>query len=233
MAGLTAAWHLDKRGFRDFVLLEMEPEAGGNSRWGENEITAYPWAAHYVPVPGKHLTLVRELMEDLGVLREGKWEERWLCHTPQERVFRHGRWQEGFEPESREERSEWKRFEAKMAGFASSGEFTIPLPDHSKLNALDRISMHDWLDANGFRSAYLRWYVDYACRDDYGAHAAGTSAHRLTWAFITSRRARPTIAVRSPGPKAMAGSRDASSTVLKSASVAINPCFTSCPTAGI
>ena len=51
MAGLSAAWRLQRRGFSDFVLLEMEPSAGGNSRWGENEITAYPWAAHYVPVP--------------------------------------------------------------------------------------------------------------------------------------------------------------------------------------
>src|SRR5262245_2585657 len=34
VAGLSAAWHLDKRGFHDFVLLEMENDAGGNSRWG-------------------------------------------------------------------------------------------------------------------------------------------------------------------------------------------------------
>src|SRR5579862_1091166 len=44
IAGLSAAWRLQKRGFRDFVLLEMESSAGGNSRWGENEISAYPWA---------------------------------------------------------------------------------------------------------------------------------------------------------------------------------------------
>jgi len=79
MAGLSAAWRLDKRGFRDFVLLEMEERAGGNARWGENEITPYPWAAHYVPVPGKKATLVRELLEELGVLRNGVWEERYLC----------------------------------------------------------------------------------------------------------------------------------------------------------
>ena len=53
MAGLNAAWHLDKRGFHDFVLLEMEQQAGGNSRWGENEISKFPWAAHYVPVPAE------------------------------------------------------------------------------------------------------------------------------------------------------------------------------------
>lgn len=52
IAGLSAAWRLQKKGFTDFVLLEMNDQAGGNSRWGENDITAYPWAAHYVPVPG-------------------------------------------------------------------------------------------------------------------------------------------------------------------------------------
>ena len=52
IAGLSAAWALDRRGFRDFVVLEMESEAGGNARAGRNDVTAYPWAAHYVPVPG-------------------------------------------------------------------------------------------------------------------------------------------------------------------------------------
>src|SRR5579884_2912350 len=85
MAGLSAAWRLNKRGFRDFVVLEMEPSAGGNSRWGENEITAYPWAAHYVPVPDARETLVRELFEEFGVLKNGQWDERALCFEPQER----------------------------------------------------------------------------------------------------------------------------------------------------
>jgi len=87
IAGLSAAWRLRKRGFTNFVLLEMNPQAGGNARWGENEITAYPWAAHYVPVPGPKAEYVRELFEDLGVLKNGQWEERDLCFAPQERLF--------------------------------------------------------------------------------------------------------------------------------------------------
>src|SRR3954471_14029343 len=31
MAGLSAAWQLERRGFRDFVLLEMDKQPGGNS----------------------------------------------------------------------------------------------------------------------------------------------------------------------------------------------------------
>src|SRR5947207_6245616 len=74
IAGLIAAWRLQKRGFADFVLLEMTRQPGGNARWGENQITAYPWAAHYVPVPGKNAEYVRELFADLGVLKQdGKW----------------------------------------------------------------------------------------------------------------------------------------------------------------
>jgi NADPH-dependent 2,4-dienoyl-CoA reductase/sulfur reductase-like enzyme len=76
MAGLSAGWQLDRRGFHDFVILELEKSAGGNSRWGENDITAYPWAAHYVPVPNREATFVRELFQELGVMHAGEWDER-------------------------------------------------------------------------------------------------------------------------------------------------------------
>lgn len=117
MAGLSAAWRLDKHGFRDFVLLEMEKQAGGNSRWGENEISAYPWAAHYVPVPNTESALVRELFEELGCLHHGEWEERYLCFSPQERLWLHGRWQEGIEPNTAltaGDRRQFQRFAERM-----------------------------------------------------------------------------------------------------------------------
>ena len=130
IAGLSAAWRLDKRGFRDFVLLEMHGQAGGNARWGENEITAYPWAAHYVPVPGKTTALVRELFEELGVLRNGVWDDRYLCFSPQERLFLHGRWQEGIEPavgSTARDREDFSRFGDCIRQFRATGEFTIPM----------------------------------------------------------------------------------------------------------
>ena len=98
IAGLSAGWRLGKRGFHDFVLLEMELQSGGNARWGENDITLYPWAAHYVPVPNRDSVLVRELFTELGVFQDGQWNERFLCHSLQERLFIHGRWQEWVEP---------------------------------------------------------------------------------------------------------------------------------------
>ncbi|MGI9101387.1 MAG: FAD-dependent oxidoreductase [Terriglobales bacterium] len=185
IAGLSAAWRLRKRGFTDFVLLEMEHDAGGNSRCGENEITAYPWAAHYVPVPGRQSTLVRELFEELGVLKNGQWEERYLCFTPQERLFLYGRWQDGIEPAialTEKEREQFRRFEEKVAEYRASGQFTIPMETglSEKTAELDRISFADWLSRQGMDGKLVRWYMNYACRDDYGAMAAETSA----WAGI-------------------------------------------------
>ncbi len=186
MAGLSAAWRLTKRGFRDFVLLEMEAQPGGNSRWGENEITAFPWAAHYVPVPDTRESLVRELFEELGVFKDGKWDERRLCFSPQERLFLHGRWQEGIEPEiasTARDREDYQRFNDMMLAYRATGKFTIPMERGTHLNNsldLDRISMQEWMSRNKFTSPYLDWYVNYACRDDYGALAGDTSA----WAGV-------------------------------------------------
>ena len=53
MAGLAAGWWLRKQGFTDFLILEGEEDIGGNARWGQNDICAYPWASHYVPAPNQ------------------------------------------------------------------------------------------------------------------------------------------------------------------------------------
>jgi hypothetical protein len=185
MAGLSAAWQLNRRGFTDFVLLEMERQPGGNSRWGENEITKYPWAAHYVPVPGPGATYVRELFEELGVLKDGQWEERYLCFSPQERLFLYGRWQEGLEPAvglSAVDRDQFRKLDDLMAGFRAGGQFTIPMERGlgSSAAELDRLSFSEWLRARGLDSRLLHWYMNYCCRDDYGAVASQTSA----WAGI-------------------------------------------------
>jgi glycine/D-amino acid oxidase-like deaminating enzyme len=198
IAGLSAAWRLDKRGFRDFVLLEMQTQAGGNARWGEDEISGYPWAAHYIPVPGKGAPLVRELMEELGVLHQGEWSERHLCHSPQERLYLHGRWQEGLEPEvgaTRADIEQFRRFHERMDQFGATGDFAIPTETGRMGQAeLDRTSMADWMAAQRFDSPYLNWYVDYACRDDYGARASDTSA----WAGVHYFASRPRAEEKGP-----------------------------------
>jgi len=184
VSGLAAAWRLRKRGFQDFVLLELEERPGGNSRWGENAISRYPWAAHYLPVPDKENIYVRELCEEFGLLKDGVFDERWLCHSPQERLFIHGRWQEGLEPltgATAEDLRQMKRFDERMREFAATGAFALPLdPGLEKattaLRALDSISMHEWMRREGFSSEPLRWLIDYSTRDDYGTHADAASA---------------------------------------------------------
>jgi len=179
IAGLCAAWRLIKRGFKDFILLEMEAETGGNARSGSNAISAYPWGAHYVPVPNAKATLVRELFADIGLLRDGVWDERHLCFAPQERLFLHGRWQEEIEPQL--DSAQMKRFADRMRTFRDSGEFTIPSRVRASPNSpLDLLSMRDWMRQEGFNSPYVNWFVDYSCRDDYGARARDTSA----WAGV-------------------------------------------------
>jgi glycine/D-amino acid oxidase-like deaminating enzyme len=180
IAGLSAGWWLHRNGFRDFLILEMEEAVGGNSRSGENEISAYPLAAHYVPVPNRESTLVRELFEELGLLTDGVWAERWLCHSPQERLFLHGRWQEGVEPElglTAADRREFQSFAARITELRATKQFTIPVgagaPRRSELDAID---FRSWLLANGYKSPYLHWLADYSTRDDYGAASADTSA---------------------------------------------------------
>ena len=185
IAGLSAAWWLQKKGFTDFVLLEMNDQPGGNSRWGENEITAYPWAAHYVPVPGPKAIYVRELFEELAVLRDGQWEDRYLCFAPQERLFLYGRWQEGIEPAiglSEKDRDQFRRLEERIHQFRATGKFTVPMELGLSDNTgdLDQISFADWLRDQRMDSRILNWYMNYCCRDDYGATTVETSA----WAGI-------------------------------------------------
>lgn len=194
IAGLSAAWRLDKRGMKDFVVLEMLSRAGGNSRWGENEVSAYPIAAHYLPVPDSRSALVHELGKDLGLYQGGHWDERWLCHSPQERLFLHGRWQESLEPyvaSTAGDRQQYQRFEERIQEFRASGRFTIPMEEGLARSTaaeqeLDRITLTDWLRREKFDSPYLNWYLDYCCRDDYGVSASGCSA----WAGLHYHAAR-------------------------------------------
>jgi len=207
IAGLSAAWRFRKGGFDDFELLELERSAGGNAAWGENEVSAFPWGAHYVPLPTKESRAVRLLLHDLGVLQGDpgadapRYDERALCFTPQERLWRHGAWHDGLVPLARAsaaERADWRRFHDRMEGYkrlrGADGRraFTVPMALSSrdpKLLALDRGSMRDWLLAEGHTSGVVHWLVNYACRDDYGCDYREVSA----WAgihYFASRDAR-------------------------------------------
>ncbi len=192
VAGLSAAWKLRRSGFDDFLVLDLEPEAGGTSRGGCDPVSAHPWGAHYLPVPGARARAVRELLEEMGTLTgwspsgEPRYDERQLCFEPQERLYLHGRWQEGLFPRlgaSAEDLRQLAAFEGAMQGFRGTGKFSIPMETSARdpgLLDLDRLSMAAWMDARGWGSPRLRWWVDYCCRDDFGCSLSETSA----WAGI-------------------------------------------------
>ncbi|HMX69021.1 MAG TPA: NAD(P)-binding protein [Accumulibacter sp.] len=197
VGGLAAGWRLARAGFADFLIVELEDTPGGNSRAGRNEISAYPWGAHYLPLPTSEAGAVRELLAELGVLHgdphavQPTYDENYLCATPQERLYRHGRWQEGLLPIAADahERAEYQRFAELIDGYRHRRDrrgrraFALPMEKSSRdadLIALDRLSMRDWLHSRGFVSPQLHWYVNHACCDDYGTGSAAVSA----WAGI-------------------------------------------------
>jgi hypothetical protein len=198
ISGLSAGWKLAKAGLTDFEILELEPQCGGNSRCGGNSVSRYPWGAHYVPVPSEESRAVRELFGELGVIERydvsGRpvYKEEFLCFSPQERLYIHGRWQDGLLPlvgASRHDHEEYARFRdlvrAARARRGNDGRraFAIPMELSSRdqeILDLDRFSIRDFLLHENFTSHHLHWYVDYACRDDFGCRAADVSA----WAGI-------------------------------------------------
>src|SRR5260370_1093697 len=80
------------------------------------------------------------------------------------------------------DRDPFLRSENLLGEFRNSASFTVPLELglSSRFQDLDRLSFSDWLRQHGFDSRLLHWYMNYACRDDYGALASDTSA----WAGI-------------------------------------------------
>ena len=198
ISGLSAAWTLARAGFGDFRLYELEDEPGGNARSGRNDVSAFPWGAHYVPVPLYRNPALEELLSEVGALTgrsadgEPEWAEEMLCAEPEERLFFRGLWYEGLYPRagaSRADREELSRFEREMLRFASARDATgrraFALPrrrssDDPEWTALDRVSMREWLTRNGYRGARLFWFAEYATRDDFGSSLDDTSA----WAGI-------------------------------------------------
>jgi monoamine oxidase len=190
VAGLAAARALRLRGIKDFVMLELEDSAGGNSRGGMVGGVPCPLGAHYLPVPGEGARDVQDLLEELSLRRRvaGRWEydERHLCHSPQERLFINGQWQEGLLPLLDMDvglLADYQRFARLVQEASAAAPFSIPVantlpaPSH---RALDALTFEAWLDQHQLTRAPLRWYLDYCCRDDYGAGLGAVSA----WAGI-------------------------------------------------
>ena len=194
IAGLAAARTLRKLGVEDVLLIEVLDEVGGNSSFGSNAVSAYPWGAHYVPLVRQDCTPVLELFKDLKIIvdedAQGRpvYDEYCLSADPQERLWMYGRWQDGLVPQLGSKASDNAEITAFLAEterlknlIGSDGKpvFAIPI-DSSSTDAqwrrLDSIPFSEYLRQRGYRSPLLHWYVNYCCRDDYGATTSAVSA---------------------------------------------------------
>ena len=185
VAGLSAARVLRQRGGVDVQVLELEGAAGGNSRGHVMGGLPCPLGAHYLPLPSASAREVNEWLFELGLLRHelGRTvpSEEHLCHSPQERLFIDGAWAEGLLPPAEPASptmAQYRRFAALVAQVQKIG-FAMPshrAPWTAAHAQLDAIRFDTWLAESGLTDTRLRWYLDYCCRDDYGAGSAVVSA---------------------------------------------------------
>jgi monoamine oxidase len=194
VAGLAAARAMQLAGVQDFALLELEDTPGGNSRPGQVGGLACPLGAHYLPVPGDAAREVQDWLEELGLRQRvaGRWryDDRYLCHSPQERLYQDGTWHKGLLPTHQASAStlaQYRRFAQAVRSAHQAAPFAMPtlttweaggMPAAHR--ALDAITFAQWLAQQGLDDAHLRWYLDHCCRDDFGAGVARVSA----WAGI-------------------------------------------------
>lgn len=207
VSGLSAAYHLQKKGIHDLVVLDLEEKMGGNAAYGQNEVSAFPMGAHYIPTPNNALTEYIDFLKDCGAVtgfnQEGLpvYNDYFLCFDPHERLYINGRWQEGLVPDygvpenDKKQISEFLKLMNKYRyakGNDGKEAFAIPIESSSaddEFTALDKLTFKQWMIENGFTSGYLHWYVNYCTRDDYGTKYDEVSA----WAgihYFASRKGR-------------------------------------------
>lgn len=209
VSGLSAARGLMQAGIDDFALIDLEDEPGGNARGHLIQGLPCPLGAHYLPVPDDGADEVAAWLAELGLItrRNGRWvgDERHLVHSPHERLFVprgegaasgikgfwDGGWHEGLLPEAQAPivQADLRRLREAMQATLQGVRLTLPTwrtPWSPGLTALDEVTFADWLSQQGMRSREVLWWLDYACRDDYGAGLARVSA----WAglqYLSSR----------------------------------------------
>lgn len=186
VSGLSAARYLTKKGFKNITVIDLEMQMGGNSASGVNSISKYPWGAHYIPLPNNNLTEYLSFLEDCNVITGYNnagipdYNEYFLCQDPEERLYINGSWQDGLVPRNglnENEMAQFNTFFEYMHDFrtqkGSDGKdaFAIPIDRSSRdetFTVLDKMTMHDWMEQKGLNNDYIKWYVNYCTRDDFG-----------------------------------------------------------------
>ena len=173
-------------------------------------ITPYPWGAHYVPVPTRRQPRPRGAARRGGRARGRDAAGKPVCaeagplpRAAGARSSTAAQWYEGLYPRdgaSAERPAPAGRVRGGDAPLVAAGATPragAPSPSRARAartrprsRALDHLSMAECLDEHGWTSPRLRWLVEYACRDDYGATLAQTSAWAGVHYFAARARRR-------------------------------------------
>ena len=205
-AGLTAAWWLDKLGCKDVAVL-AGPELFGNTAGHTLANMPCPTGAHYLPLPSAESTHVRKILKAMGVIESDpslaapRFDERYIVHAPADRLLVDSVWENGLlpanhaDPQSKAQQTQFLKLVAHysdLKGVDGKRAFAVPIVQSSSdpaITQFDSLNFQAWLDASGLNAKPLLWYLDYCCRDEYGAGLQHISA----WAglhYFCSRSGR-------------------------------------------
>ncbi|MFZ3191898.1 MAG: NAD(P)-binding protein [Moraxellaceae bacterium] len=200
VAGLTAAWRLHQQGHADVLMLTGTEWMGNASsgQWSPADATQnqlrYPRGAHYLPFPTAESSHVVEMLRATGILhgaelgQAASYDERVVVHAATERIYADGAWHDGLLPPLAEgslaaqQVARFFQFTDGLKGRRGSDGlllFAIPVLLSSQdpaWQALDQLTFTAWLTQQGYDAPELLWYLDYCCRDDYGAGIGRVSA---------------------------------------------------------
>lgn len=214
ITGLSCAYHLLKNDYTNFKLFELNNEVGGNSANGENKHSKFPLGAHYLTLPNpENRPLIEFLKEQKLLIKEHldgsqEYSEEHLCHAPDERLLYRGVFQEGLVPNYGITKTTNKQIHdffkfmndyKEKKGNDGKYLFDIPITSASKdpvLKEFDSITFKEFLNNNKFDSEELLWFLDYCCRDDFGAGFERVSA----WAginYFAGRKSKPSNTIPS------------------------------------
>jgi hypothetical protein len=161
-------------------------------------------------LPGPAAPELQAWLQEIGLARfEGgriRWDERHLCHAPQERLWFEGAWHDSLLPPMAPGSAAARQAQQLSVQVAQAQRLGFSMPSgrspwragHAELDAQ---TFAQWLQGQGITDPALRWYLDYCCRDDYGAPAAQVSA----WAGVHYFASRHGFAAPGEGHAGHAG----------------------------
>lgn len=206
IAGLSAARILSKNKSLKTKLIELANETGGNALGGKNNTSAYPWAAHYLPIPSLEMKELIAFLTESNIISHFEndipfYHEEYLCFDNKERLFINGKWQNGIVPHFNLSEDETKQIDSFMKLVHSLKDkkddegkyyFDIPVIRSSQKNEwfeTNKISAYDWLMQNHYTSKALHWYINYCTSDDFGSNYKNTSAWAM-FHYFSSRKGK-------------------------------------------